>query len=295
MGAPDATTGGAGTAPPPARGRGRAHGAPAAAAAVVDRIGWGPLRHVAETGSTNADLVAEARGGLTGPAVLIADHQTQGRGRLDRRWVDVPGASLLVSVRVPVSPDVAALVGPAAALAVRRAVAGVCPGAGVGVKWPNDLVTPDGRKLAGVLAEYVAGAAACVVVGVGVNIAAVGPAPDAVCLGELGVGGDRTAVRDAVAAAFLAELARLVAAGPDPIGVRAGLLAHSATVGRRVRVELPGGSDLVGWAVDLAPDGSLVIDDGMGRHRVTVGDVAHLRALADPGTPAAPSGQVVGR
>ena len=76
----------------------------ARSAAAARQAGLGRLRHVARTGSTNADLVAEAHRGRTGPAVLVADHQTAGRGRLQRRWSDAGAQSgresLLVSVRL---------------------------------------------------------------------------------------------------------------------------------------------------------------------------------------------------
>ena len=68
--------------------------------------GWHVAR-VAETGSTNADLVAAARRGAPFGTVLVADHQTAGRGRLGRRWDAPPGASLLVSVLLRPSPAAA--------------------------------------------------------------------------------------------------------------------------------------------------------------------------------------------
>ncbi|HVN50564.1 MAG TPA: biotin--[acetyl-CoA-carboxylase] ligase, partial [Acidimicrobiales bacterium] len=132
------------------------------------------VRWVSETGSTNHDLLDQARLGAPDGTVLVADHQTAGRGRLDRSWVAPPDASLLVSVllRPRLEPPDAPLLTVAMALAVAGTAAG--RDAGARVKWPNDVVV-DGeppRKLAGVLAESLvaAGSGLAVVVGVGVNV-----------------------------------------------------------------------------------------------------------------------------
>jgi BirA family biotin operon repressor/biotin-[acetyl-CoA-carboxylase] ligase len=146
------------------------------------------VRWAAETGSTNADALALAREGAPEGVVVVADHQTAGRGRRDRRWVAPPGGSLLVSVLLRPRSAVAGAVAMAAGVAMVDAVDEVA-GVRAGLKWPNDLVvdTPEGdRKLAGLLAEadWPAGSTisggyrapeahdrAVVVVGVGVNVA----------------------------------------------------------------------------------------------------------------------------
>ncbi|HEY0517956.1 MAG TPA: hypothetical protein VGC84_00575, partial [Ilumatobacteraceae bacterium] len=106
---------------------------------------------VEATGSTNADLLAAAAAGAPDRSVLMARHQTAGRGRLDRRWDALAGANLLVSILfrdVPAHPhQLTQRVGLAATIACNR-IAGVSPV----LKWPNDLLL-DGRKLAGVLAQ----------------------------------------------------------------------------------------------------------------------------------------------
>ena len=117
-------------------------------AASARRAGLGPLRHVRSTGSTNDDLAGEARRGHTGSAVLVADHQTAGRGRLGRRWSDAGHprgggeTSLLVSFRLPAAvgeaSDRVAAVSAAARAAAARAVSAT--GAAVRAKWPNDLL-----------------------------------------------------------------------------------------------------------------------------------------------------------
>ena len=116
------------------------------------------MRRVAETGSTNADLLAAAAGGAPHGTVLVTDHQTAGKGRLGRVWDAPPGANLLVSVLFrhgfdPTRPhELTQRVAVAAARAAER-VAGVVPD----LKWPNDLLI-DGAKLAGILAISLAAA-----------------------------------------------------------------------------------------------------------------------------------------
>lgn len=215
---------------------------------------------VAETGSTNADLLAAAVDGAPDRTVLAAAHQTAGRGRLDRRWEAPPGANLLVSLlfrRIPEHPhELTQRVALAAANAAER-LAGVRPV----LKWPNDLLL-DGAKLAGVLAQAHGGPSPAVVVGIGVNC---GWAPE---------GGAK--LGDGVAPlALLAELLRCYDALPADITET--YRDRLGTLGTRVRVELSDGV-LVGVATSVAPGGELVVrdDDGV-EHRVTVGDVVHLR------------------
>jgi BirA family transcriptional regulator, biotin operon repressor / biotin---[acetyl-CoA-carboxylase] ligase len=222
-----------------------------------DRIwpgGW-HVTVVESTGSTNTDLMLAAAAGAPGRTVLAAGFQSQGRGRLDRTWVAPPGVNLLVSVllRTDDGTAIPQRVAVAAARAAER-----FSGRSVALKWPNDLLV-DGAKLAGILAQ---GAPGVIVVGVGMNV---GWAPaEAARLGE---GIDPLDVL----AAMLAEYDGL--ADDVPAEYRRRL----TTIGTRVRVEL---ADRVveGHAVDLDPDGSLVVRDAQGtRHRFATGDVVHLR------------------
>jgi BirA family biotin operon repressor/biotin-[acetyl-CoA-carboxylase] ligase len=211
---------------------------------------------VAETGSTNADLLARPES--PDRTVLVAGHQTAGRGRLDRTWQAPPGANLLASILfrdVPDEPgDLTRAVG-IAAVDAALAVAGV----EARLKWPNDVLL-DGRKLAGILAQRAPSGE--VVVGIGLNV---GWAPDGAAL--LGPGVEPVAV--------LTELLRaLQALGADAPDRYRALLD---TLGRRVRVELAAG-EIVGRAVDVARDGGLrVIDECAITHHIEAGDVVHLR------------------
>jgi BirA family biotin operon repressor/biotin-[acetyl-CoA-carboxylase] ligase len=242
------------------------------------------LRWVPTTGSTNADLpvlLAErgATGGPPAPLVLVADHQTAGRGRLDRTWEDEPGASLLVSIGLGVA-DLPAERLTLLPSAVGAAAVDAC--SGTRLKWPNDLVAPgagpDGTdlKLGGVLSELVD------VDGVGSSVPAeltdVATSLDAVLGGTV----DREVVLlDLLVGLDERWLPLVEPPTVDPEEFLAAYRARSATIGRRVRVDL-GASILVGTAVDVAADGALVLeDDQRVRRVVSLGDVVHLRPIDD--------------
>ncbi len=246
-------------------------------ASVVGVRTW-RVQRVAETGSTNADLLAAARAGEPAGAVLVADLQTAGRGRLGRQWQAPAGSSLLLSVLLRPAVSATKLhrltqaMGVAAAAACEQ-VAGVRPD----LKWPNDLLITD-RKLAGILAEAAIGAGGridAVVIGMGMNVHWPTRADDvgvlagrAMCLDEAA---GRRVERDALLDAVLAGLAAI-----DDDTLDREYRARLATLGQAVRVELA--NDVItGTAVDVDPDGQLVVEvDGVPR-RVGAGDVVHLR------------------
>ncbi len=240
--------------------------------------------HVRETGSTNDDLT-HGSGAVPDPAdgtVLVTEEQTAGRGRSGRQWSCPPGAGLMFSVRVSledIPPQRRAWVGVALGLAVVQAF-GTAAGVAATLKWPNDVLI-DGAKCGGILAESVG---ASVVVGAGLNISVRPdelPRSDATSL--LAAGGrevDRDHLLAAVLDSFgdLLDAWRAAAGDVDAGGLRARYLASCSTIGTDVTIELPGGRQAAGVAVDVDPGGAVVIlgRDGT-RSRFSAGDVVHLR------------------
>jgi BirA family biotin operon repressor/biotin-[acetyl-CoA-carboxylase] ligase len=240
------------------------------------------VTRVATTGSTNADLARMASEGAPFGSVLVADHQSAGKGRLGRTWDAPPGASLLVSILLApglgggVLHRLTQATGVAAVDAC-EATAGVRPE----LKWPNDLLV-GGRKLAGILAETVIqrGQVVGVVVGIGVNVnwPAELPAELAGVMTALNHEAGRDVDRDALLDALLAGLA-----ATDWDALADAYRARLGTLGQRVRVDL-GTVDVVGTAVDVTDAGELVVEaDGGSRHVVSAGDVVHLRPVTGEG------------
>lgn len=234
------------------------------------------------TESTNADLVARAQrpgGADVDRTVLVAEAQTGGRGRMGRSWVAPPGSALLFSVLLHPRTVPARSRGWIGAILGLAVVDGLHRAAGVEarLKWPNDVLVR-GRKVAGILAEL---AGAALVVGCGINVTLDRsdlPRADATSLLLEGATHcDRGRLLTAVLAAFgpMVDQWEAAAGDMDAAGLRREYLRHSATVGRRVRIELPDGSGVSGTAVDVAPDGSLVIDSGGRTATFAAGDVTH--------------------
>lgn len=234
-----------------------------------------------EVDSTNAYVHDRARRGAAEGLVVVADHQTAGRGRLGRRWESPPRANLLVSLllRPACRPEDVHLCTGAVALAgadACREVAGV----EAVLKWPNDLLVGS-AKLAGVLAEadFAAGSLVAVVVGIGINVAWPGPeGAGGTCLDDLRPGTDpvdRGTLLEHLLRA-LAERRELL----DGVAGRRALAdevrARCATLGRAVRVVLAD-EELTGLASAIDDDGHLVVETAAGPRRVSAGDVVHLR------------------
>ncbi|WP_235018323.1 biotin--[acetyl-CoA-carboxylase] ligase [Thermomonospora echinospora] len=255
---------------------------------------WRRIEVVAETGSTNADLAEAARRDAPEGQVLVAEAQTAGRGRLGRSWTAPPRSGLMFSVLLRPRVDPAALgwlpllTGLATATALRRVTGraasgdfGRPGGSGLDVrlKWPNDLLVGE-RKLAGILAEKVADA---VVVGVGLNVSLRTdelPVPTATSLACE----DATfQEREALLRAVLRELETwyrewtALKGDPETSGLRTAYKDLCATLGRRVRVLLPGDRTLTGEAVDIDAAGCLVVATPEGDQVVGAGDVVHVR------------------
>jgi BirA family biotin operon repressor/biotin-[acetyl-CoA-carboxylase] ligase len=240
---------------------------------------WRDIRVVPETGSTNSDLLAEARRGLGEGMVLAAESQSAGRGRMGRPWVSPPRAALMFSALLrpaDVPPARRGWVPLLAGVAVARALRAEAA-VDAWLKWPND-VQVHGAKLAGILAEQAGDA---IVVGTGINVSA-GQGelpPEATSLALLGARTDRARLL----ASVLRELERwyLAWAGQlgdaDRSGLRPEYQRLCGTLGRPVRVSLPGGSTVTGTAVEVDGAGRLVVRSASGLVPVSAGDVVHVR------------------
>lgn len=237
-----------------------------------------------EAPSTNQLAAERALTGAPEGHVVVADHQSSGRGRLDRAWQTPPGTAVTFSLLL--RPTVPPASWPWLPLLVGHTVAKALTSLGYDarVKWPNDVLLGDDRKVAGILVERVdtpTGPAA--IVGVGINVAMTAeelPVDTATSLAVAGPGApERTDVLLAVVAAVREGYDIWQAGGEAATGRLAmSYRSHCATLGRDVRVELPGGGELLGRASDIDDHGRLVVETGSGVEHVGAGDVIHVRA-----------------
>lgn len=248
---------------------------------------WTDVDVVARTPSTNEALARRARDGAPDGLVLIAEHQSAGRGRLGREWVAAPRAGISMSVLVRPSDVpvtrwswIPLLSGLAVAAALRQ-VADVP----VQLKWPNDVLVED-RKLAGVLVERVeSSAGAAAVIGIGLNVTTTRdelPTPDAT---SLALEDASTTDRFTLVKAVLRRLEGLLAewetgAGQPSAGLRGAYESACATIGSQVRVEVPGREPVLGRAVGIDESGRLLVDSTTGRQALGAGDVVQVRRSA---------------
>lgn len=222
------------------------------------------LIHLAEATSTNDHLRDLASRGAPAGLAVLADHQSAGRGRLGRAWLTGDGLALSVLLRPRVPAEQLGLLCLGAAVAIAERLTPL-----VRIKWPNDLVAVDGRKLGGLLAEaeWSAGALAFVVIGVGLNLSAAPSDLPAASLYELdGVARDRVALAEVLAADVLSVSADVERA-PGSVLDRWRSLAH--TLGRDVQI-----GDVRGVAEDVDATGALCVRTRAGAlTRVLSGDV----------------------
>ncbi|SDS27299.1 biotin--[acetyl-CoA-carboxylase] ligase [Microterricola viridarii] len=275
---------------------------------------------LAETGSTNDEMIARATGEQAAEwpdlSVIVTDNQTRGRGRLGRSWLAPTGKSLAISALLrPTLPDGSPLpadsygwfpllAGAAMTRAVRRvvvaghekkaaeaAIAGeesVADAPPVTLKWPND-VQISGYKVSGILSEMLpipaGGVPAGLVIGAGLNVSLDEHDLPTISSTSLTLVTGSKVSPDAVLAGYLGELTALyrafLAAGGDAVasGLHAEVSALCGTLGQAVRVELPGGGELLGTAVAIEEDGRLRVREHSSAEETSVaaGDVTHLR------------------
>ena len=232
------------------------------------------IRVIAETGSTNSDMLALAAAGAEEGCWLRAERQTAGRGRLGRNWVSPPGnlhSSTLVRLRADDPP--AATLALVAAIAIYETANSFLGGqhAGLRLKWPNDLML-DGAKLSGTLLER---SGPVVVIGIGVNVAM---APDitgraTTSLASYGVDTTAASFLDALSGAFAHWLAHWRDGGLAK--VRARWLEYTYPVATALTVKLPDGGTLQGFFDGLDSHGALLLRQTSGERRVVhAGDIS---------------------
>jgi BirA family biotin operon repressor/biotin-[acetyl-CoA-carboxylase] ligase len=248
---------------------------PVALSTALTRSGslWREVDVVASCPSTNAELAARARAGAPAGCVLVADHQSAGRGRLDRAWVTPPGSALTFSVmlapdQVPLArwPWLPLLAGIAVAEGVRRVTDVDCA-----LKWPNDVLVGE-RKLAGILVERVERSSGAEDL----------PVPTATSLLLEGASTtDRTVVLREVLRSIEALFLQWQADLGDPTrGLVDSYVRRCCTLGREVRVDLPAGEQVTGVATGIDTDGRLEVRTPHGARILGAGDVVHVRAVS---------------
>ena len=235
--------------------------------------------------STNVTAREMAAAGAPDGAVVIADAQRRGRGRLGREWVSPARKNLYVSIvlRCDLPPERLAQINLLAGVAACETIREWCPAAAI--KWPNDVLL-DGRKTAGILSELEQSAdRRAVVLGIGVNLnSSLGDFPDelrdkATSLHlACGIDVDRARFAARLLGAVERHYEQWRRAGFAPVAARWRELAP--LIGRRIHVAEPGGT-VEGEVVDLDDDGALRIrrDDGT-EHRVVAGDVTVIGGYA---------------
>ena len=248
------------------------------------------LDYVSSTGSTNTDLIAVSaeREDLS---VLVAGHQSAGRGRsTGRQWVAPEGSSLAISVLLrpsaqALSPTSFGWLPLLAGLAMARAVGQFIPAPEVSVKWPNDVLVAE-RKISGILSELLPDLSG-VVIGAGINIRQSQdelPIENATSL-AIELGEPDGLSNDKILAAYLGELralySRFVESGGEATasGLRDAVAERCGSIGRRVRAMMPGDQEITGNGVGLDETGRILIQPDGARElfAVSAGDIVHLR------------------
>ncbi|MBX3116223.1 MAG: biotin--[acetyl-CoA-carboxylase] ligase [Cryobacterium sp.] len=263
----------------------------------LTRARYPAVELVSEIGSTNDELAARVNSGpLADFSILATLNQTSGRGRLDRSWVTPPGKGLAVSVLLNLEELEAESANErlgwmalAAGLAMVNAVNAVLSAAGsepeAKLKWPNDVLIR-GSKVCGLLG-VLAAKGRSVVTGAGLNLTANRedlPVATATSLALNGVAGDAESIADRVLVEYLTGLQAgwntLNSGTPVQVDqLKAEVRANCATIGARVRVDLPGGVEIRGIATGLDETGRLQLQESAGGElrEIAAGDVTHLR------------------
>ena len=241
--------------------------------------------------STNTELMRRARAGQTEPTLLVAEQQTAGRGRLGRVWQSDVGASLMLSLGLPMAPrdwsGLSLAVGVSVAESLQPTLPPLEPGQPprIGLKWPNDLWLSGDRKLGGILVEtasFVAPQAAqpatthgtaarYVVVGIGINVlprSGEGMSMPPGCLQDVEPGLDAPAALLRIVPPLVAMLQGFEACGFAPVQPR--FAARDVLQGRPVTLS----DGQTGTAHGVGEDGALLVHTAQGMQAVTSAEIS---------------------
>lgn len=231
------------------------------------------------TASTNSDAAALGRSGSPEGTVVLAEEQTAGRGRLGRAWESRRGLNLYLSMLLrpaigpAMAPQLALVAGVAVAMAFEKA------GLPVRIKWPNDVVTPEFRKVAGILAEIQAEADRVdfVVVGIGINLNAAEsdfPLELRRRASSLAIETGSRVDRVAFASSLFREFEQLYAVFcQQGFGALAETWQRRSILQDRSVVASGTAGRVEGQCVGLDEDGALLLQTATGLQRVVAGDV----------------------
>ncbi len=239
-------------------------------------------------GSTNQVAMELARRDVPEGTLVIAELQTQGKGRLGRSWLSPPYLNLTFSLVLypTVSPSDLTRLTLASANALVEGIE-EATGLHAGVKWPNDILLR-GKKVAGLLLELVAGSEgrASLILGIGVNVNLLSNQwPEEIRAGAISLREvlGSSVDRERLLALLLKHLERwynVFLEGRYEL-ILSRWKGLSETLGEEVRVVLPQG-DVEGRALDLTEEGALILDLGNGERRIVFsGDVVHVRVVEE--------------
>jgi BirA family biotin operon repressor/biotin-[acetyl-CoA-carboxylase] ligase len=257
-------------------------------------IGGGTVEYHESIPSTQLRAQELAREGVS-KAVVVAEEQTKGRGRIARRWESPKGSGLYFSIlfRPALPPAAAYLVNVAAALSVAEAVESLL-GLGLELKWPNDLLLAADavkeqrkeRKVCGILSESATrnGALDYCVTGIGINVRKPPCLPPEIAesSGWLSQASDPIEIHNGAERALLCRVVEIFFGWVEAMereGTASMLAAYRkkcASIGRAVKVET-GTETLIGTCSDIGDGGELIVETPSGIRRFHVADVTHAR------------------
>jgi len=225
------------------------------------------------TGSTQNDLLqlVESKIALDGQ-VIVTEFQSSGRGRLDRTFEAPAKSALLFSFYIKPRKQRSewGFIPLIAGLSLVRSINALDSGMNVSLKWPNDLIVNE-KKCAGIIAQMTTEG---IVLGIGLNVSMTSkelPVPSAT---SLAIEGSTITDRNLLLSEILNTFAELFEAWEESTELLNEYASVSSTIGKKVRIELPGGENLEGSVARISSMGELVLDNG--KH-VSAGDVIHLR------------------